>query len=75
MGSRASSGLLLSPKAMPAGGELADEGHAASVSLSSLSSHLLLSHLPFSVRVTALSSDRVRSGWSRRLRAGGWGGY
>lgn len=64
MGSRASSGLLPSPKAMPAVGELAGEGHAAGVPLSSLSSHLLLSCLPFLIRVTALSPDSVQSGWS-----------
>ena len=66
MGSRASSGLLPSLKAIPAVGELVGEGHAAGVPLSSLSSHLLLSHLPFSVRDTTLSPDCVQSGWSRR---------
>jgi hypothetical protein len=70
MGSRASSGLLPSPKAMPAVGELAGEGHAAGVPLSSLSSHLLLSHLPFPARVTTLSPDCVQK-WVER-EAGGY---
>ena len=66
MGSRASSGLLPSPRAIPAVGGLAGEGDAASIPLSSLSSQLLLSHLRFLVRVTALSPDSVQNGWSGR---------
>ena len=72
MGSRASSGLLPSPRAIPAVGGLAGEGDAASIPLSSLSSQLLLSHLRFLVRVTALSPDCVQMGGAggrRVLRA------
>ena len=65
MGSRASSGLLPSPRPILAVGELAGEGDPSSVPLSSLSSHLLLSHLPFPVRVTSLSPACVQNGWSR----------
>ena len=66
MGSLASSGLLPSPRTIPGSLELAGEGDAGSILLSSLSSHLLLSHLCFLVRVTALSPDCVQNGWSGR---------
>ena len=72
MGSRASSALLPSPKAIPAAGELVGEGDAASTLLSSLLFHLLLSHFPFPVRITALSPDCVQMGGAggrRVLRA------
>lgn len=63
MGSRAFSGLLPSqgPTSQSASWRVKV---MVRVTLSSLLSHLLLSCIPFPIRVTALSPDSVQSGWS-----------